>query len=654
MTPKECERIYNEAYRAVYWTAMSLLKNEADAEDVVQDTFVTLLESYDTLQDKTKVVPWLKKICANRCLNRLTRTKTENVEQEFFEDTEYVPEDFLPESIVESAERRKIIMDIIDKSLSEDIRRTIILYYFDEMSTKEIAEAMEIPPGTVMWRLGFARKKIKKEVERYEKETDTKLYSVALPFLALLFQKEAEMTPLRPMPASLAELSASKEAARANAGQSIVSETIRKGTGIAMKKLIILCVGLLGVGAVIVAAVIMLNRDEEPKAKRKANKNNTVYEDDTAPGFDDDEDYGDDDENGYRPDTDPDESETIDVNTFDWESFYEWDGNTITGFSGPRNDAVANTGIMVIPARCEAIAPSAFGTVSWAREVRFETPEKVKEIGDFSMNQFPLLHSFVFPPNADLFLEGVYFQPGTAPFAFGVTSDGTKLHNLVLPNGMVSFALMKTLAIHDNGSPKNNQVYMERLFVPADFSIRYNDPDYDNHCFATFTKEFYDANWSLYKQVLTMEDFGESPCTVYVVKGSWADVNFDDWTVGDLIVKNYWDGVNYTFAEYDPLWDIEDICFNIGKERAVFNGYEEHWHMYRKNENEEKVFDGTITPENLRALYNEIIALAEAGKLGEGYGTNCVRLDCFGDEKDIWYSCADADVLRKLAEKYAK
>ena len=146
MTPKECERIYNEAYRAVYWTAMSLLKNEADAEDVVQDTFVTLLESYDTLQDKTKVVPWLKKICANRCLNRLTRTKTEDVEQEFFEDTEYVPEDFLPESIVESAERRKIIMDIIDKSLSEDIRRTIILYYFDEMSTKEIAEAMEIPP----------------------------------------------------------------------------------------------------------------------------------------------------------------------------------------------------------------------------------------------------------------------------------------------------------------------------------------------------------------------------------------------------------------------------------------------------------------------------------------------------------------------------
>ena len=37
MDNKELERIYNDTYRSVYWTAMSLLKNEADAEDIVQD-----------------------------------------------------------------------------------------------------------------------------------------------------------------------------------------------------------------------------------------------------------------------------------------------------------------------------------------------------------------------------------------------------------------------------------------------------------------------------------------------------------------------------------------------------------------------------------------------------------------------------------------
>ena len=298
MTPKECERIYNEAYRAVYWTAMSLLKNEADAEDVTQETFVTLIESYDTLQDKTKVVPWLKKICANRCLNLLSRTKTVAEEQEFFENAETVSEDFLPESIVESAEKRKIIMDIIEKALSEDVRRTIILFYFDEMSTQEIAEAMGVPQGTILWRLNSARKKIKKEVEKYEKETDTKLYSVALPFLALLFMKEADMVPLPSMPASLVELSASK-AAQAGAVKTVITETIKKGTGIAMKKILLIfaCVTMFGIAAA--GGIFLLNRDEESgnrgKVKEATKRSASVKEDrqkDRGAENDDGEDAG--------------------------------------------------------------------------------------------------------------------------------------------------------------------------------------------------------------------------------------------------------------------------------------------------------------------------------------------------------------------------
>lgn len=40
MTEKELEKIYNEAYKPVYWTAMQFLKNESDAEDIVQDSFI--------------------------------------------------------------------------------------------------------------------------------------------------------------------------------------------------------------------------------------------------------------------------------------------------------------------------------------------------------------------------------------------------------------------------------------------------------------------------------------------------------------------------------------------------------------------------------------------------------------------------------------
>ena len=150
MTNQELEKIYTESYRAVYWTAMSLLKNEADAEDIVQETFLTLIKSYDTIKDKSKVTSWLKKTAANKCLDRIKLTKTVNVDDEVLENIETVPENFLPDSLVESEAMRKIIMDIIEKTLSEDVRRTIILFYFDEMSTKEISEALGIPQGTFL------------------------------------------------------------------------------------------------------------------------------------------------------------------------------------------------------------------------------------------------------------------------------------------------------------------------------------------------------------------------------------------------------------------------------------------------------------------------------------------------------------------------
>ena len=266
MTDKELEKIYNEAYKAVYWTAMSLLKNEADAEDVVQDTFVTLIESYDTIEDKSKVTAWLKKIAANKCLNRLTRTKTDAAPDEFFDDVEAIPEDFLPDTIVESAEMRKIIMDIINKSLSEDIRRTLILFYFDEMSTRDIAETLGVPEGTVRRRLNFARNKIKKEVEKYEEENKTKLFGMAaLPFLSKLFIKEAEQVPFKAMPSSLiTTLSASAKASTQGAGIKVAAAAAKKGTGIMINKIIIgTAAGIVAVGAAVAAVIAVINRKPE-------------------------------------------------------------------------------------------------------------------------------------------------------------------------------------------------------------------------------------------------------------------------------------------------------------------------------------------------------------------------------------------------------
>ena len=239
MTNQELEKIYYEAYKPVYWTAMSLLKNESDAEDIVQETFITLIKSYDTIQDKSKVVSWLKKTAANKCLDRIKLTKTVDVEDDFFDNVEDVPENFLPDALLESADTRKVLMDIIEKSLSEDVRRTIILYYYDEMTAKEISEVLSIPQGTVLWRLSFARKKIKKEVEKYEKDNDTKLFAMGLPFLTRLFYTEAEQVQIKPMPASLtAILSASAVAPGRGTEKKASEEALKKGTDTMLKRMI--------------------------------------------------------------------------------------------------------------------------------------------------------------------------------------------------------------------------------------------------------------------------------------------------------------------------------------------------------------------------------------------------------------------------------
>ena len=252
MTGEELEKIYNEAYKAVYWTAMSLLRNDADAEDIVQDTFIAFIESYSDLTDTTKATALLKKIAANKCLDRIKLAKTDNMDDEFFDNVEAVPEDFLPDSIVESDEMRKIVMDIINNSLSEDVRRTLILFYFDEMSTKEIASSLGVPQGSVLRRLNFARNKIKKEVEKYEEENDTKLFAMAIPFLSKLFIKESEQVVLKPMPALLSNLSASVKAPSNGAGIKASSKAIKKGTDIMKTKILIGSIaGVVAVGATI-------------------------------------------------------------------------------------------------------------------------------------------------------------------------------------------------------------------------------------------------------------------------------------------------------------------------------------------------------------------------------------------------------------------
>jgi predicted DNA-binding protein YlxM (UPF0122 family) len=96
----------------------------------------------------------------------------------------------LPEEYIVKDDKRRQVMDIINR-LSEVQRVTVLLFYYDELSVKEIAEIMECSESTVTSRLSYAKKRIRQEVEKLEKMGD-KLYGVApIPFLTLLFKEDA-------------------------------------------------------------------------------------------------------------------------------------------------------------------------------------------------------------------------------------------------------------------------------------------------------------------------------------------------------------------------------------------------------------------------------------------------------------------------------
>ncbi|MDE6728183.1 MAG: sigma-70 family RNA polymerase sigma factor, partial [Oscillospiraceae bacterium] len=191
---KAFDELYEMTKNGVWFTCKKLLKNEENAKDVMQDTYLAAFENFGSLTDFGGIQSWLNKIAANKCKNYI-KSKTNIALAENSEELlENIPDDrLLPEEYVTDMAKRRIIMDIIERSLSEDQYRTIILYYLDEMTAAEIAELMDCHEKTVLYRLKVARLKIKEEVMRYEEENKDKLHGIVfVPTLTRLFRIEAE------------------------------------------------------------------------------------------------------------------------------------------------------------------------------------------------------------------------------------------------------------------------------------------------------------------------------------------------------------------------------------------------------------------------------------------------------------------------------
>lgn len=188
-------QLYKLSCRQVYFTCLGFVKNESDAEDLMQETFFTVMLKLPALNDRNSFQAWVNRIAINKCKNFLAKRTNISIEEEFGETGNELSDEeiSLPDEYVDDEEKRKIIMDIIMTKLSDVQRQTIIMYYYDEMTTAEIAEEMECPIGTITYRLSSARKAIEKEILKYEEINKDRLHTfLPIPFLTQLFRTEAE------------------------------------------------------------------------------------------------------------------------------------------------------------------------------------------------------------------------------------------------------------------------------------------------------------------------------------------------------------------------------------------------------------------------------------------------------------------------------
>lgn len=217
--------LYEQTYSKVYYTVKSMIKNEDDVLDVLQDAYLKAFTHLKSFEGGEKFLPWVKQIAANTARDRLRR-KTPALFGELTADEtqtpaeERIPDErpaFLPEASLDAAETQRLIREILD-SLPDDQRAVVGMYYYEELSVREIAEALGVSESAVKSRLLYARRKIEARVRDLEKK-GTKLYGAApLPFLLFLLRSQ-QANAARPDPTLLQRvLEASQAAAQTGAG----------------------------------------------------------------------------------------------------------------------------------------------------------------------------------------------------------------------------------------------------------------------------------------------------------------------------------------------------------------------------------------------------------------------------------------------------
>lgn len=156
---------------SLYRIALRMARKPADAEDLVQETYYRALRSWETYNAKAgEIRPWLVRILRNTFLTRISREakQPKAMADEAFDHSaaQAEPVPAAPDRFAQYMDEE--LVQALD-GLPEEYRTVLMLWALEDFSYQEIADALEIPIGTVMSRLYRARAKLSTNLRDYAK-----------------------------------------------------------------------------------------------------------------------------------------------------------------------------------------------------------------------------------------------------------------------------------------------------------------------------------------------------------------------------------------------------------------------------------------------------------------------------------------------------
>jgi RNA polymerase sigma-70 factor (ECF subfamily) len=160
--------------RRIFALAYGMLGREEDARDATQETFMAAFRNLRNFRGDAKVSSWLHRIAVNQCITRQRRAKVRNeaaLDDEAEKDAASfaAPLEVLPSCVVEVRERTVAVRRAVN-SLPVDLRQVIVMKEFEDLTFREIADALGLPLSTVKSRLYTALRQLQLRLQKFGNE----------------------------------------------------------------------------------------------------------------------------------------------------------------------------------------------------------------------------------------------------------------------------------------------------------------------------------------------------------------------------------------------------------------------------------------------------------------------------------------------------